>query len=736
MEQTQSSTPSEQQGTVLRTEKLVKRYGNRTVVNEVSFHVRQGEIVGLLGPNGAGKTTSFYMTTGLIEANGGKIYLDDLDITDSVEITADVKDFTMDSTYTVALSNAFDDFDFSDIKSVDDLNDKLDDLEENTLKLVSGSSDLYDGVKELNDKYGELDSGIDQLKSGVDKLASGVTAYTDGVSKVDTGAKQLTSGADKLSSGVSSYTNGVSQVNSGASQLATGASSAKTGADQLAGGINSYTDGVSTAESGAKTLSSGAGQVSDGAASLVAGLNELTANNEGLTKGVDQLKSGIEKYTEGVKGLKEGLDQINSEVTNQSQNLDALENGASTLSAGLDNLNTQIGTLAAGVNEFITETQTATKTNISTLQTLSGNLWDIIKLMDGLKVEPISLQAIDDAENNIKTAKQALSTSVPTSEGTAEGTEEGTAEGTSEATNTNAGANADAIGELDSAIISLENEKKEINKKTTEHNNDVDILKKQIIAIKTAVDENISTLQTAAAADSEQQKKIQALTSGLKQLTDPTKGVPALAKGAKTLDAGINDVSSPNSKSLKNMMQTLTGGLKRTVDGAKELDEQSHNLTSGVSNLYNGIISYTSGASKAASGAKDLSTGASKVSSGASSLVSGLGKLTSNNGALKSGGINVKALVIDGLDLDKISKNDIAAVADFAKDEKITVWFSDTKESNKLLDSVRSEIVSYFAVVAHIEAAGGNLSLNVLKEHSNENVGSVNLDSKTMLMTK
>lgn len=82
MEQTQSSTPSGQQGTVLRTEKLVKRYGNRTVVNEVSFHVRQGEIVGLLGPNGAGKTTSFYMTTGLIEANGGKIYLDDLDITD------------------------------------------------------------------------------------------------------------------------------------------------------------------------------------------------------------------------------------------------------------------------------------------------------------------------------------------------------------------------------------------------------------------------------------------------------------------------------------------------------------------------------------------------------------------------------------------------------------------------------------------------------------------------------
>ncbi len=64
----------------LRTEGLVKRYGKRTVVNDVSINVRQGEIVGLLGPNGAGKTTSFYMTTGLIVPNAGHIYLDDLDI--------------------------------------------------------------------------------------------------------------------------------------------------------------------------------------------------------------------------------------------------------------------------------------------------------------------------------------------------------------------------------------------------------------------------------------------------------------------------------------------------------------------------------------------------------------------------------------------------------------------------------------------------------------------------------
>lgn len=66
---------------VLRTEGLIKKYGKRTVVNGVSFDVRQGEIVGLLGPNGAGKTTSFYMTTGLVVPNGGRIFLNEQEIT-------------------------------------------------------------------------------------------------------------------------------------------------------------------------------------------------------------------------------------------------------------------------------------------------------------------------------------------------------------------------------------------------------------------------------------------------------------------------------------------------------------------------------------------------------------------------------------------------------------------------------------------------------------------------------
>lgn len=64
----------------IHTKNLVKTYGQRTVVNKVSFEVRQGEIVGLLGPNGAGKTTSFYQVVGLIKPDSGEVYLDEVDI--------------------------------------------------------------------------------------------------------------------------------------------------------------------------------------------------------------------------------------------------------------------------------------------------------------------------------------------------------------------------------------------------------------------------------------------------------------------------------------------------------------------------------------------------------------------------------------------------------------------------------------------------------------------------------
>ena len=66
----------------LRAENIQKLYGNRKVVKGISLEVNQGEIIGLLGPNGAGKTTSFYMIVGMVQPNFGKIFLDDLEVTE------------------------------------------------------------------------------------------------------------------------------------------------------------------------------------------------------------------------------------------------------------------------------------------------------------------------------------------------------------------------------------------------------------------------------------------------------------------------------------------------------------------------------------------------------------------------------------------------------------------------------------------------------------------------------
>jgi len=78
----QMETLPRQEPPVLRTEKLVKTYGGRNVVNGVDIHCRRGEIVGLLGPNGAGKTTSFYMIAGLVRPDSGSVWFKDQDVTD------------------------------------------------------------------------------------------------------------------------------------------------------------------------------------------------------------------------------------------------------------------------------------------------------------------------------------------------------------------------------------------------------------------------------------------------------------------------------------------------------------------------------------------------------------------------------------------------------------------------------------------------------------------------------
>lgn len=105
--------------------------------------------------------------------------------------------------------------------------------------------------------------------------------------------------------------------------------------------------------------------------------------------------------------------------------------------------------------------------------------------------------------------------------------------------------------------------------------------------------------------------------------------------------------------------------------------------------------------------------------------------------ALKEGGTNISAIVVDGADFSKISKEDIASVADYVKSEKIVAWFSDTNEAAKLSETVSKDFLPYFSTVGHLASNGNSVELTVLKSDDKE-IESVSLkiDSKTMLISK
>lgn len=109
-----------------------------------------------------------------------------------------------------------------------------------------------------------------------------------------------------------------------------------------------------------------------------------------------------------------------------------------------------------------------------------------------------------------------------------------------------------------------------------------------------------------------------------------------------------------------------------------------------------------------------------------------LPKVVNTLKALKEGGCCIGSIVVDGLSLDKVSKEDLTCFADFIKSEKMTAWFSFTSDADSLKDTLDKAKIELFSTVAHLTADGKNLSLKILKNGE----GTVNLDAKTLLMCK
>jgi putative membrane protein len=122
-----------------------------------------------------------------------------LEIPDYVEITADVKDFSLGMSVTVATNQVFSDLDISDIASADDLTASLGDLGDAMTQLIDGSAALYDGVSTLYDKSGDLVDGVSALSDGAKELKNGAATLDDGAGQIESGLGTLSSGLNELS---------------------------------------------------------------------------------------------------------------------------------------------------------------------------------------------------------------------------------------------------------------------------------------------------------------------------------------------------------------------------------------------------------------------------------------------------------------------------------------------------------------------------------------------------------
>lgn len=149
--------------------------------------------------------------------------LSDVEIPDSVEVEADVADFSMESVYCIASSSLFDSLNLEEVGSVEELEEAMEELADGVTRLMDGSSELYDGLETLYEKSGELKDGADQLAAGAGELSDGAADLRDGAKKLSDGAGTLKNGAGSLKSGAAELNAGLGTLVSKNAELTGGA---------------------------------------------------------------------------------------------------------------------------------------------------------------------------------------------------------------------------------------------------------------------------------------------------------------------------------------------------------------------------------------------------------------------------------------------------------------------------------------------------------------------------------
>ena len=570
-------------------------------------------------------------------------------IPENFEMEADVTDFTMSSTFTVALTDLLDDMDMDNIIDVDSLKDSLNELEDAALELVSGSGTLADGASTLADGVSSYTAGADELNAGIQKylgsngeLNGSVTEYVNGVGKVVKGVKDYTSGTNALAHGVISYLAGEQKIAAGASQLS-----------QLSKGLEQVQTAVDTLSKAAD----GKGEATD---DLVIAANQLAA-------GTKQLQAVL--GSEEVTAL---LTQVNGMVTTGNELISATESLSASLQTGiatpvaniaaaltgmetqLNAINTQLGTLqsdcetaVADVNAKITDYNTkvdAAQAAANTSKTQIANAISALQVQlnattdesvrDQISTAITALQNAQtaaDGLNNVQKAS-AITVSVPTFD----------------------------LSAITSGAATLQTNLKTFKETAAALQQQLPEMQKKLDAI-------------AAAKDSLPSDSISQLTASVTQLNQ---GMQGLNTGLGTLSGGLGQLNT----SVQAQFPTAIQGITELNGGFMQLGSYNTSLLSGAEKLKGSSSTLAAGAGTLQSGTNQLASGLNTLGS---QMSAGAAKLSANSNALREGASSLSEgakKLADGM--DQFDKEGTSKLKSTVEDE-----FGDVLDRLKALTS-------------------------------------------------
>lgn len=526
----------------------------------------------------------------------------DVNIPEYMEMTADVKNFSMPAAMTFVVNAS--DYVSTDGIDTSDLDDMINDLKDASTQLQDGSKTLAEGTDTLADGLSTLQSKLGTFASGVGTLQSGLKAYTDGVST-------LSGGLNTLGNSTGAIVSGADKLNSGAGQLASGSATLKDGLKSYTDGANGLAKGASDLDAGMDTLKSGTDTLSQSAPSLVSGVNSLSDGINTLNKALKTPMSD-EEVAKYKKAAKAGVDAKLADDTNATSynntkkyaaekyynemtSDSSVEKTVESLKANKTLYNMIYSTVEAQVKQQIENAiQEYVSNGVSreeAIKAICGQDYDKY-------VEELSTNNTDSQLKAM--AKQVL-------EGVADSSKD--AVGTSVADAAKTGAETGAQEAVITGINSTkENISNQINAKQKSG--------ESLVSGATKLNEGAKVLA----------EKLPELTKGVANLKDGTAQLSAgaakltanndtLNAGATALNAGASQLSA-GTQSLISSVPTLTSGIKQLVDGSNTLVANNAQLNSGASQLADGTNQIVSGVDQLTTGSKTLADGAHTLADG------------------------------------------------------------------------------------------------------------------------